>query len=693
MADLENQNLLERQPKILAELQSKIKDASAERSKHEKAWRDNKMLSLGAHETVFKVSQQRRKYTPVDRISTIVVTQWAVQTEQSPRPVFVPRESNDPPLWYLKPSATGKLDSIPIEVPLQPNQKNGVDHISDEEFRTLISIPDASAPLETLSRDQSGFPVEQAPPPPLFEEEDFIKVDDEAAADAITQELSSQWDMSNADEFIRQNIFDTIVQGHRDILFQYDEDLHCGKLVDLYPWNVWGDRWARTNSDGEYYVILQIVPLKKAKSDPNYRDVPESLWESIEAGEFNAFGEDRGDKFDDNSGRGGGRESVERWTLFERNNLFDMDPEEAINKGLIEIKMEFSPIPLRGESGEIQHGTDGRVLEEAIQQPAETEEGVPIFTIVETGEDAIPGAANWPKEKGIRQLEMLGDVVLSDGRSDFEDIPIARNKNIPITDSPYGQGEPMRLAPLQELYNRLWTLFREYAKYFAQPQKVIPTSAAVQMGDQIGKIFSSATDVITMPDNLIHAFGDIRKVLSSLDPPQIQTAFFSMVQEVKAAMDDVGGTVEVLRGEAKSDWSGSTVEKLTNAARGPIGAKARHASSAIKYLAGIWANAIINYMPTNVWSERNSKYPPQILDILRKRIKKTGYDIISEVSGSGGKENKIAKLNLLASTVPNLAQSPTFIEMLMEAQDVPQAKKIGREIEEAMLASSAPRPI
>ncbi len=671
-----------RSQEVLDELRQKARDSGSERRRHEQQWRNNQLLSVGAFKTVFKESDKRRKYTPVDRTSSIIVTQWSIQTETPPRPIFSPRETNDPPIWYLEDSGSQKIQvamQMGLQLQLTPEQLGGEFPIYDEEYKQLVQLPDPQTmpdPNAPPQADEQGNPIPPPPPQPLFAEDDFVRVDDFVAAEALTQELQSEWETQHIDEFVRQNIFDTIVLGHRDVLFQYDAEKSMGKLVDLYPWNVWCDKWQRTNADGDYYLILEILSLKKAKA--MYTDISDEMWEDIIDVDIINPGEDRGDKF--SMGSGSGRETVQKWTMFERNNLYPLSPEEAVEQGLVEPRMEFVSVPERGEFGEQVLDEDGQVVMMSAPDQAVTETGLPVFTLVETGEDTDPEAASWPKRTGVRQLEMIGDVILLDQETEFSDIPIARNKNIPITDSPYGQGEPFRLAPLQELLNRIWTLFREHARFFAQPQKLMPVSAIERMEGEVGRIFSSAKETIGIPDDLIHAYGDIKRVIQTLDPPQIQIAFVNMLDRITEAMDNIGGTVEVLRGEAKSDWSGATVDRLTNAARGPIGAKARHASSALAYLAGVWANAIIDFTPSDVWSERNGKYKPQVLDAMRSRLKKIGFDVKVEVSGSGSRESRIMKLNQLASTVPMLAQSPTFLRMLLEQQDVPEAQAIADEM-------------
>lgn len=670
------QDPLPRNEKLLTHIQQLVSDAHQERRKHEDQWLDDYRLVLGAHKQVF--GSKDDGYVTADQINHTVVLQWSVATETAPRIIFRPRETNEPPDWFLKRESASKLDFVPGHG-LSMGQIGGVEAIDDALVQRLLAFTVPQQGMAEQPNPETGEPevvptVEQVP---VLTEDDFIAVTDELAAEALTQELQSEWDKEGMDEFMAQQIFETITYGHRDALFQWDADRYCGKLVDLYLFNVWWDRWSKTNHDGKYVVILQVLDAEDAKRE--FPNVPKNEWSRLiglpmQAHTSLGFDAMRGSKYENLSYRN----VVYRWTLYERGAMFDLTPEEAMAQGLVEPRMELA----QDEALD----ADGFPTVETTERQETTDQGDPLYTLLETGEPTAPGVDNWPQREGVRQADMLGDLELSDGECELSDIPVARNKNIPIADSPYGQGTPHRLQPLQELQNRLLTMIRRHVKYFSDPQKAMPASALQQMQEEAKGMYATAKQTIGVPDDLIHEFGGLQNVIMTLDPPQIQQALIDLQIHISQLMDRIGGANEVLRGEAKSDWSGETVGKLQSAARGPIGAMARATSYQLRYLGGIWAQAIIDYLPSEIAAERNSNYPVAIWEACRQRIKRIGYDVVADVSGASPKEHKFQRLVNLLNSVPTLAQSPTFLELLFESAETPSAEKIAQEVAQLMAA-------
>jgi hypothetical protein len=658
---------------IKLELERQIRDAQIEREKYEQQISDNRKLVSGCHKDVFFPGDSDRTYFAVNRIQNAVVTQTAVQTESPPRPVFVGRETNEPPVIFLKPESAYKLRGLEGN-PLTSGQMQGIEPLDEAIYgmmaeatvtqkqpnpragETVPGEPDAEG-------NQADVPVpdEIDVQVPIFNDDDFLFLTDELCAEALTQEHEAQWEVIGGDEVVSRWIFNTNVEGWYDGLIQWDADENHFTVNLLYPYDCWIDRWASGMRDAQYFIIRRIMDCDAAKREyPEYADEIESS-----AGEYGL----------DNQryGATGGkynyahdRRVVTRTTRWWRNQPIDMTPEEAVESGqIVEAKPTFEDV-------------DGVAVQ--VDPP------FPYLGM--DGEPTNPGDEAWPKKMGIRQTDMIGDVVLYDGETEFADIPVARNVNIPVVESPYGIGEPQRLADLNDLYNRLWGIFYDHALYYRSPEQLVPESAMEALKSELSTLHAKGGRKIGLPDDLWQAFNGM--IVNTVQPPTMGDTFFRILSMLKEEMDTMSGVVDVMRGEAKSEWrSGAMVDSLTNNARGPMGYKARHTSFALRYAAKISAQLIIDYLPLEVWSERNRKYPPQILQAMRDRLKRFGFDVSVEVSGASSKDSKASKLNNALANNPALLDSQTFMQQWADASEISDAEKIVREVAEARMAAAA----
>ena len=360
------------------------------------------------------------------------------------------------------------------------------------------------------------------------------------------------------------------------------------------------------------------------------------------------------------------RQFVERVTMWERNTPYDMSVEEAMKLGLVQPDMV-----------EVAAGYDefGQVMTQPVQSQ-DSEDNL-LFTV--SGEEGLfaEGDEGWPVRYGIRQIEMLADFVLLDQETEFSDIPVSRNKNIPILFSPYAMGEPQRLQDLQDLYNSLLTIFINHFKQYKNPQLVVPASVLKEMNLSVNEAFKKSIQMWSVPDKLIGQFGsDIIKVLPV---PQLNQAAMSMFQIVRDEMDQVSGMTDTLRGETKSDQSARLFSEATAAARGPIGYKAQHTNDYLKHLGKIVANLIIEFLPTSEWVRRNKKYPAPIIESMRSRLKRVGFDVVPIVGANGGKQLKVERLS---SVMQQGVQTPTLLKELMDGLDVDSADEIAAEFQQ-----------
>jgi len=653
-----------------AELDERIRDAQIERNKHESQWDVNVALYHGEHHQVFKSDSNRDFYATSNQIQGSVITQVAVMTERPIRPVFVPRETNEPPEIFLKPESAYK---VPENSGLSREQLAGAEIIPEQLFDFLstqtmtqeVDNPQAGQPIPGTGQGEGQSPELQPDTVeiqvPIFNDEDFIFVDDALCAEALTQEHDSEWEMCGGDEMLRQAITQASVIGHQDFLVQWNEQDSRFDLVSLYPYHTWIDRWAFSTRDSEYYVLRRVVPVSEAVREfPEQEEaIRSNLSTSTDTGHWGGVS---GGKYSTTTER----EIAEIYTCWERNYPFPMDAQEALQKALIQPAVEEPLVD-----------PDTNEIADMGGQPIVDENGQQQY-ILASGEATAVGAGNWPVRYGIRQVTMIGDALIYEGEAEFADIPVARIKNIPIVESPYGQGEPQRLASLQDLKNRLWSIYHDYVLRYRSPEQAMPASVLNELEAQLQTLNRDAGRKLGIPDDIWQITNG--QPIQTIPLPQLTDLFFSLMQLVTNEMNEIAGTVDVLRGQAKSEWSGELFSMATNAARGPIGYKARGISEALKHAAKVTANLIIEFLPLDEWATRNKKYPPQVLEVMRRRLKKVGYDVSVEVGGASSRDSEGQKLVQMMHNNPQLTTSETFMRQLMEHVGVKEGDKVVREM-------------
>lgn len=655
----------DRGAKLRGHLEHRIRDAQYERELYEEQLEVNARLVHGDHKGVFAAGSDNN-YFAANMIENIVVTQTAVMTESDIRPVYVPRETNEPPEIFLKPESAYKAQGMG----LSDMQMRGEEVIPEQLFDFLS----AQTRTEEVDNPEAGQVVgagENATPQPdtievqvaIFNDDDFIFVDDALCAEALTQEVASQWEISASDERVRQSIYEAVALGWKDILIQWNAHKHHFDLAPIYPFDGWIDRWAISPRDAEYYALRQIMPVAEAMKEYPEAAAQIEKHKTI-ATENNSWGSRQGGKYL----RSTEREIVEIYTLWERHHPIPKDPEEALEQGLVEVAMEE---PLVDPDTREIVDMGGPIMDEA---------GEPQFITAE-GVATTPGDENWPVRHGIRQLRMLGEYVIQDIEVDAVDLPVARIRNIPIIESPYGEGEPQRVAELQDLINRLWSIYHDYCMFFRGSEQAMPQSLLDQIGTGAGTMHRTMGRKFGVPDDLWQSFEG--RLFDNVDPPQLSPVFDRIMQILEAQMDRISGIGQVLRGEAKSEWSGSLFEQATNAARGPIGYKARHVADAVKHSAMIIAGYIIDFLPVEEWAKRNKKYPIQVLEVMRDRLKAIGYDVSVEVGGAESRQSQSQKLSIALQNTPVLVNSPTFMKQYTEHFGLKDGDQIVNEIQQA----------
>lgn len=576
---------MEETPTIIEEIKAMRKKAQAVRSGLEYKWEVSTKMMEGEYcqAELAREDTSKNRYAPFsNRIANAVNTKYAALTEMFERPVIVPRSADEPGLVYLTKQGKEKAKFAGVQVPSGP--------LNLEFMQQLSMVPN---PDDDTGQSQ------------LFNQDDFIIVDNELASDAMTDELQSQWIRAKTDYILNKSKLQKIIIGHGDMMVQWDDDKKNIEMLALDPYNVWIDPMAVNTFDADFVLVRQIVSLSKAKA----------TWPGHDA-------------------------------------QFEKAASESTTT-------EWSGNNQTGKLGDSNTTLDGKNVEH-----------ITAFLRNSGGHK-------------LRQVEFVGDVVLEDGESAFEDIPVARDIHIPRATSNFGVGDPEYLWELQDLYRRLLGIIYEHSLFARGSSFMLPTSVLEQLKGYLRKAHTMAGQFIPVPDDqfLIHGGQPIRE----FRPPELSQSVFQTLQWVSSEIDRLSGQTNISRGEAYSGWSGALYEQASANARTPIGMTARHTVLSIKHLMNVAMKLILEKVPSSTLYKRNRGYEPEVWDSIKSRISGMEYDFEVQVSGASKKEADFKKLIDAAHNMPGLWNSREFVKAIARKGDLPDGQRLAEELYQANL--------
>ncbi len=637
---------------IVAELLRLRRIGQMTRDNMERTWEvSNKLVEGAKHREYVGGGATKGNFQPVvNRIANSVNIKYAALTEMQERPVILPRGGDAPASVYLSFSGKAKAASLGVEV---------AETITEAELKKLLALTDPEADRkmkqqaqelqdEIASLNEQGTAAQaqgqdssqiqqqlqqvgaaqqqlmQQSVPMLFaEEEDFIRVTDDFAADAMTVEVQNQWIRCKADIVMGKHKYQKIVIGHSDQMLQWDAAKQNYELIKLDPYNVWIDPLAINCFDAQFVIVRQVIPVSKAKKMwPQHADEIDEKKQSIGSSVWKAgFG-----KLGDAIQYGSDAEVVERITAFLRDSDWAENP------------------------------------------PAED-----------------GSHAGHPAGTGLRQVELIGDIVLFDGPCFFPDIPVSRDINIPRSSTNYGVGDPEYLWDLQNIYHRLMSIVYENALYSRAAMHLVPVSVLDQIRTYLEEAYTMAGQFLPISDEqyMIHQ----GKPITQLDPPQLSPIIFKTLEMISQEIDRLSGAADVMRGEAGANWSGAIFEQATNNARSPIGMTARHTVQHVKYLINIAMKVMLAEMSAETLYERNRAYPVEVWECIKDRLSTIDYDFEVQVSGTQKKSADAQKMVEAAHNQPALWTVPGWVKQLAHKSDWQDADKIAEEVSAAMSQS------
>jgi hypothetical protein len=627
-----------------------VDEAQSVRRRYEGTWDRNNDRYKGKHWD--KVAPTGRSQFSLNLIQNAVIAASAVQTEQRPRTEIVPRETNDPPIYYMTDDGAAKLRAIPQQI-LDPQQAAGQTPFNRQQAEALIQT------LGVPGVDEMGVQTQ----PTIDADVDIIEVGDETVADAIQAVLGIMWDRSSLDYHLVTNILNTGVVGFQPFLCQWNEETSLPEFVNVNQFQTWIDPLATSTTDADYFCYDEIIPADRAKRlYPEFAEVIErnKSQDPISEHEFgNTVYGRASTTFIDTQFK---RDMVTIRTFWKRGVAFPMTMDEAL------------------ESGQVQ--------EVPLAPPVEGIESVPQYALAETDEITAEGEANWPTRSSILQAKVIGKEVIQKIECPFVDIPFGWNINIPIPHTPYGQGEPERLEDLQQLINRIASILHDHLKFYQSPETTMPQS----MFNTLKKndLHAYPGRYKSVPDELYMQFGG--KIVTHEPIPPLPTTYVDLLNRALDLFQTLSGNQDVLQGQSPgADTSARAIEALQVAARGPIGFKSMNTERMLVHVTRLMIGMILDFLPEAKWVKMVGKYPVQVLRALRNRAKVMDYDVIIEVvSGKGNIRKQNQDLYLQLAQMGKIADVD-----LLKRLDIPNAEELSARNQQQMAAmaqAAAPPP-
>ena len=562
----------------------------------------------------------------LNRDQTAITSTVADQTRLPFRPRFAPVETVDAPVMFVSrqaipPLMERKQQEMQVAMAAQeqgeqppPGVLEGIDESQLKGVEELS--PRQAMQVEALSEPFLD-PFTGAESPPIIDHKAVVTINDAYRADKIQQAFNIKWMESGGDDIAKENEWYSNIFGHCPMWVQLNANWTFS-LTNVHPMNCLVDPIKTRIEEFDYLLICEFVSSEKAKAIfPKY---------AAKIGEAESEGQLGASKQSD--WRLGAvhlntefqRPMVKIVNAWIRDQPFPMEPDEAIRAGLVAPAIDIQ--------------TEEPMIDEEEEPVYQTEEGVLTS----------PGDKIWPKKLGVRYIKILDSVdeKLMDVESPYIDIPVGWNRNLPLPFNPYGMPESMRLKDVTDAINHIGEVIVNTLTYYKYPQEYWPQSLLEQARRAEMDPHVSPRSQIGIPDD------DYREWFTrggnrgfAAVPPELPHHMVELWLQFKSEHDLMAGNAGVRQGiPPGADTSGKAIQKLLEAAGGPISYKSSFTERMIERVARILADAMVQDMPATEWLRLSGELTPEAFEHVYDGINTLRYDIVCEVvSGRGATQD------------------------------------------------------
>ncbi len=622
----------------------------------------------------------------INKTQLAVMAGTQIQTEKSPKEIITARESSRSTEPWMTRKALMTIRaleeqghiSFEEDVFAEPTPTPEAAELAEVEYEETTPVETQGFVFEQLDwePDAQAFEVSEAfvervkllmqpwesaltpglPMAPALMPEDFIAVDDDMAAKVIANNNAVLWDRSNGNRWLFENVNNNGIIGWQFFLYQWDEEECQDVVYNVHPRHIWLPPEATSIEDAQYAILRD--PVSREQAIARYPDLEDAIKKYMpKKGDEEMMGGESelgnrypvGAPWRDTTMM---RSMIDIWTLWERGHLYPMRVADAIKSGRV-----------RKEENRL---------------------------VTEDGQPTNPKAKNWPKKRGVRQIQYVADQVADDRQCPYWDIPLGLNKNVLIPFRWVGQGDPQRLEWLDRLIMKLASCLFDIVRYSRSPQIIIPD-------DLYEALRGQRETMASHPQRLMHVEAEVynryKDFFLTGQGFYVKTMPFpeggmELLQEMLRLHDVLSGNTAELQGrQSGSDMSGVAIQTLQSAARGIIGYKATNTEAMLVRLARLRIDAQMTFMPIRMWKEINDQYPVEVLAAIKRRAKVTDLDLKIEVSSGAGELRKMEQLQAREDFDNGRISHETMLERIDE--DVEQEQQ---RLAKQMAAQAAAQP-
>lgn len=615
-------------------------------------------------------------YILINKTNQAIVSHAQIQVETRPRIRISARQTKSLPDYWMNRQAlmsikaaiesgdvpafeeSGEDDDLlatedvtPTEVESQGFVFEMLDSSDATAFRVNEAFIQRIQPLLAQWQTASGELVE-----PLLKPTDIVMVDDTITASVVQNNIDIAWEYDDRDLWLRNNIVNCLKFGTQGVQFVFDDESKRTKWFDINILNLFLPPNCTGIKDAEYVIVREIVSSQEAKERFPYAKKEIEAYQQRGTSSMTTMTATMDTA--PYQGQYFGREMVELWHIWLRNERFPMSVTEAIDNGRVIIR-----------DGVIyKTDNDYKVTEEVVEE----------------------GVKGWPKKLGIRYQQMIGNTMVYDERCAHVDIPVSLNQNVPVSYSPWHQGEPERLWFVQKMIDKISSIILDHITYFRSPQQILPASVYKRLKG-LNAVYSHPARDAWIDDTTFDSYREF--FLSGrgfyIDPPNMPDKYVELWQLAMQLFDDLSGHAGVLQGRAPgANSSGKVVEDLQNAARATVSFKAACTEAMLRNLAILEIDAWSKWMPLFMWKKANDEFEIEILSAIRERSRELEFNIVVEVASGGGQLRKQKQAQAFEEVASGL-RSPQSYRRLAEVND---DSEWDQQQEAAAQAAQQPQP-
>lgn len=617
-------------------------------------------LYLGNH---FLTDAPNEVRVVLNRIQNAIVSLFAIQGGDPPAVTFRPRETGDPSIYYLDtrlPEGAAIAQQLSLD-PMQPLPPEVAAKLEDDVEMGKAMANQAMA---------AGTP----PPAGILPPEVLIEVNDATTAEALQTVFDGMWESCDCQYTLAENVLFKNILGLQSTLYEFDDATKRHILTNVHQLQVFIDNLRSDYARSQYLIYDEPVDADEATA--LYPHLAAEIMEFAKTGPIQFPGSrsyDPGHAYLQTFNR----DMIAIRHAWFRNQPFPMTRAQAVAQGHV-VEQD---VPTGEVVPQADPATGGDVPVPATRK---------AMIHPETGAELTEGGPGWPIRYGIRQLRVIANRCVDDRECEFDDIPLPTNANLIVPYSPYAQGEPCRLEGLQMALNYVLSAIVTHQRYNAVPPEFIPASVQALMDKALREVRTNPGQRVVVPDALLQMFGDVKKLVMTVDVPALPADFWKLLQFLVDIIDREGNQADVLQGDASSAWSGEAIASLQSAASQVIRAKSMPTEFYLRRLVRLMVRSITDRMGPDDWARYVTHVPYQALAAMHTRNKSMECDISVEIKSASGSAKNAETNNLMQARQLNL---PISDETLLDRLGLDAKTELQRNLDQQRkLASLAPPP-